>query len=290
MAEILRGAPAASALTEKLRLRCSTLKETGITPTLAIVRVGEREDDVAYEQAAVRRCEKIGIHAKTILLPQSCNAEVLLRTIDQINADDAVHGCLVFRPLQDRNAESAVCARLFAKKDVDGMTPESMAHVFSGSGDGFAPCTAEACIRLLDHYGIALSGKRVVILGRSLVVGKPLAMMMVARNATVTFCHSKTAEIQKLAQDADILVAALGKAVFVDRSYMHPDQIVIDVGIHEAGDGSIIGDVCAEDASQIVRAFSPVPGGVGSMTTTVLAEHVLRACEDISCISSDKSV
>lgn len=289
MAEILRGAPAAAAITEALRLRCNTLIESGITPTLAIVRVGAREDDIAYEQAAVRRCEKIGITVRTFPL-QEGDESGLLETIDAINADDSIHGCLVFRPLKNAQLEQAVCSRLSAKKDVDGMTPQSMAHVYSGSGDGFAPCTAEACIRLLEYYNIPLSGKRVVILGRSLVVGKPLAMMLLAKHATVTVCHSKTAQIHEVAQDADILVAALGKAGLVDRAFLQCEQTVIDVGIHESPDGSITGDVCAQDAAEIVKAYSPVPGGVGSMTTTVLAEHVLRACEDRTCNSFSKSV
>ena len=283
MAEILRGAPAAAALTESLITRCECLKASGVTPTLAIIRVGARDDDLAYENAAVRRCEKIGIAVQRYVLPDSCDTNTLLETIDSINADDAIHGCLMFRPLRNQDAEKTACERLHPEKDVDGMTRASLTHVFSGTGNGFAPCTAEACIRLLAHYGIDPAGKQVVILGRSLVVGKPLAMLMLSQNATVTVCHSRTTNVQTVARNADILVAALGKAELVNASYLREGQIVLDVGIHEREDGTLCWDVRKDDVASIAAAYAPSPGGVGSMTTTILAEHVIKSCENSSC-------
>lgn len=283
MCEILHGASAAAALTDSLKAKCEYLRSRGIVPKLAIVRVGARDDDAAYERAAMRRCEKIGIAVLQVLLPENCEKSTLLDAIDRVNNDTSIHGCLLFRPLKDREMETAARDRLLPEKDVDGMTRISQAHVFTGSGVGFAPCTAEACIRLLEHYAIPIEGKRVVILGRSLVVGKPLAMLMLAENATVTICHSRSVDEQKIAKQADILVAALGKAEHVDASYLSEQQIVLDVGIHEREDGTLCGDVRSEDAAAIAKAYAPVPGGVGSMTTTILAEHVIRACENIAC-------
>ena len=283
MSEILRGAPAAAALTESLTARCDQLREHGLTPTLAVIRVGARDDDLAYEKAAVRRCEQIGIEVRRFLLPEDCSSEMLLNTIDTVNIDGSIHGCLMFRPLKNRAAEAAACDRLIPEKDVDGMTLASLTHVFSGSDGGFPPCTAEACVRLLDHYGIDLDGKRVVILGRSLVIGKPLAMLMLSRNATVTMCHSHTSNIKEITRPADIIVACMGKAESIDSSYLSEGQIILDVGIHERADGSLCGDVRTESIASVVAAYAPSPGGIGSMTTSVLAAHVVEACEKIAC-------
>lgn len=278
MAELLRGAPAAAALTDTLIPRCGELLKRGITPTLAIVRLGARDDDRAYETAAIRRCEKIGIRVKPYLLSESTTTAALLAVIDEINADASIHGCLIFRPLPDAAMEEAACARLAPEKDVDGMTRASQAYVYSGKGLGFSPCTAEACVRLLEHYGYDLTGKHVVVLGRSRVVGRPLFMLLLQKNATVTVCHSRSVNEQAISRTADIVVAAVGKPEHVDASYFHSGQIVVDVGIHERADGTLCGDVSAA-AAEDVAAYSPVPGGVGNLTTSILAEHVLIACE-----------
>ena len=192
MTELLKGAPVARALTEELAARCAVLRERGVVPTLAIVRVGEREDDLSYERGALKRCDKVGIEARRVLLPADVSQDELLATIKDINADSAVHGCLMFRPLPAGLDEDAVAAALDPAKDVDSMTPASLLTTLSGRGKGFAPCTAEAVLALLDHYGVELDGAKVAVVGRSLVIGRPVAAMLTARNATVTTCHTHT--------------------------------------------------------------------------------------------------
>lgn len=279
MAEILKGAPVAAAMSEELIARAEKLKENGITPTLAILRVGERPDDISYETGAMKRCDKIGIAVKRFLLPADCTGEQLLDTIREINGDAAIHGCLLFRPLPDREMEAAVCALLAPEKDVDGMTAGSLAAVFAGKGAGFAPCTAQAVVELLDHYGVDPAGKRAVVVGRSLVIGRPVSMLLQQRNATVTMCHTKTADLGAECRRGEILVVAAGKAGVVTKDHVAPGQIVIDVGIHVGPDGKLCGDVCFDEAESIVSAITPVPGGVGSVTTAVLCKHVIEAAE-----------
>ena len=192
MAELLKGAPVARALTEELAARCVALRERGVVPTLAIVRVGEREDDLSYERGALKRCEKVGIEARRVLLPADVSQDELLAAIEDIDTDSSVHGCLMFRPLPAGLDEDAVAAALDPAKDVDSMTPTSLLTTLSGRGEGFAPCTAEAVLALLDHYGVELDGAKVAVVGRSLVIGRPVAAMLTARNATVTTCHTHT--------------------------------------------------------------------------------------------------
>ena len=279
MAEILKGAPAAAALTEKLILRAAALREKGVTPTLAILRVGEREDDISYETGARKRCAKVGVEVRQFLLPADGTKEQLLDAVREINADRSIHGCLMFRPLPDRDMENAACALLAPEKDVDGMTAGSLAAVYAGKGAGFAPCTAQAVMELLDHYGVALTGKRAVVVGRSLVIGRPVAMLLQQKNATVTMCHTRTADLPGECRRADVLVVAAGKAGVVTKDYVAPGQTVIDVGIHVGEDGKLCGDVKFDEAEGVVSAITPVPGGVGSVTTAVLCKHVIEAAE-----------
>ena len=279
MAQLLKGLAAANALTEELAQRAAALREQNITPTLAILRVGARPDDISYETGAMKRCAKVGIAVRQFLLDDGCSREELLAAIRTINEDPAIHGCLMFRPLPDKDMEEAACGLLAPAKDVDGMTSGSLAAVFAGKGEGYPPCTAEGCIALLDHYGIPLAGKNVAVVGRSLVIGRPVAMMLQARNATVTMCHTKTVDLPGICRRADILVVAAGKAGVVDGSFAAPGQTVVDVGIHVNGEGKLCGDVDFEAVEPIVEAITPVPGGVGSMTTAVLAKHVIEAAE-----------
>ena len=279
MAEILKGAPAAVALTERLAARAAALKEKGTVPTLAILRVGEREDDISYETGAMKRCAKVGIEVRQFLLPADVTKEKLLDTVREINEDASIHGCLMFRPLPDKDAEAAACALLAPEKDVDGMTTGSLAAVFAGKGAGFAPCTAQAVIELLDHYGIDPAGKRAVVVGRSLVIGKPVSMLLQKKNATVTMCHTKTADLAGECRRAEILVVAAGKAGVVTKDFIAPGQTVVDVGIHMGEDGKLCGDVKFDEAEPVVAAITPVPAGVGSVTTAVLASHVIEAAE-----------
>ena len=279
MAKRLLGKEVNEALVASLQTRAAALKEKGVTPTLAILRLGENPSDLSYEKGATKRAEEIGVAIKNFILPESATKEEVLAAIDEINADASIHGCLMFRPLPDKAMEEAACALLAPEKDVDGMTAGSLATVFSGKGAGYGPCTAQACMELLDHYGTQLEGKRAVVIGRSMVIGKPVAMMLLARNATVTMCHTKTADLPEVCRNADILVVAAGKAGVVDASFASPGQTVVDVGIHVNADGTLCGDVSFASVEPIVEAITPVPGGVGSVTTAVLAKHVIEAAE-----------
>ena len=279
MAEILKGAPVAAAITEELICRADVLKAKGVDPCLAILRVGERTDDLAYERGALKRCEMVGVRAVSIVLDADCTQDALMDAIARINADDAIHGCLMFRPLPKHLNEQAACEALLPCKDVDSMTAASLRTVFTGRGEGFAPCTAQSCIELLDHYGYDPAGKRVAVIGRSLVIGKPVSMMLQTRNASVTMCHTKTVDMPHICREAEILIVAVGKAGVVDETFTNPNQIVIDVGINAAPDGSICGDVQFTAVEPRVKAISPVPSGVGSVTTAVLCKHVIEAAE-----------
>ncbi|MGN8897124.1 bifunctional 5,10-methylenetetrahydrofolate dehydrogenase/5,10-methenyltetrahydrofolate cyclohydrolase [Flavonifractor sp. HCP28S3_F3] len=279
MAELWKGAPVAAALTERLIPRAQALAEKGVTPTLAIVRVGERPEDLSYERGALKRCEKVGIAVRQFLLTSEATQTDLMEVIEEINRDDSIHGCLMFRPLPKHMDEQAACAALSPAKDVDGITAGSLAAVFSGSGAGYPPCTAQACLEILDHYGYELKGKRAVVVGRSLVIGKPVSMLLLGRHATVTICHTRTADLAAECRRAEVLVAAAGKAGAVSAQCLAPGQVVLDVGINVDENGNLVGDVDFAAAETTVDAITPVPGGVGAVTTSVLARHVIEAAE-----------
>lgn len=279
MAELLKGAPAAAALTADLTARCGALRERGVIPTLAVVRVGENPSDISYEAAVVNRCGKTGIEVKGFPLPDDCEQARLLDVIRTINEDRSIHGCLLFRPLPDRGMEAAACQLLDPAKDVDGMTAASLAGVFAGTGTGFPPCTAQACLEILDHYGVKLSGKHAVVVGRSLVIGRPVAMLLQGRDATVTMCHSKTQDLPALCRSADILVAAAGSAGLIGAGCAAPGQVILDVGTNVDEEGALRGDVDFAAVEPVVTAITPVPGGVGAVTTAVLCKHVIEAAE-----------
>lgn len=279
MAEILKGAPTAAALSDALAKRVTRLKADEIVPTLAIVRAGQRDSDLAYERGAAKHCEKAGVAVRRFVLPADCTQENLLAVIRQVNDDGGIHGCLLLRPLPEQIDERAVCEALAPEKDVDCITDGSLCGVFTGSNTGFPPCTAQACIEILDYYGYALKGKRVTVIGRSLVIGKPVSMMLQSRNATVTMCHTKTADLAARCREAEILVVAAGKAGMVDESFVSPGQTVIDVGINTDVAGRLCGDVQFERVEPIVAAVTPVPGGVGTVTSAVLVKHVVEAAE-----------
>ena len=279
MARLWKGAPVAAALTEQLSQRAQALIAKGVTPTLAIVRVGERPEDLSYERGALKRCEKVGIAVRQYLLTATSSQTDLMEVIKEINRDDSIHGCLLFRPLPKHMDEAAVCAALSPAKDVDGITAGSLAAVFSGSGAGYPPCTAQACLEILDHYGYELKGKRAVVVGRSLVIGKPVSILLLGRHATVTICHTRTADLPAECRRADVLVAAAGKAGAVSAQCLAPGQVVLDVGINVDEDGNLVGDVDFAAAENTVEAITPVPGGVGAVTTSVLARHVIEAAE-----------
>lgn len=280
MAELLTGAPVAAALTEKLIPRIAALTERGVTPKLAILRVGAREDDLSYERAALKRCAALGIDAVQVTLDLTCSQDELMAAIGRINADTSIHGCLMFRPLPKHLDEEAACAALDPAKDIDCITQGSLYGVFANRPIGFAPCTAEAVIELLDFYGYDLTGARVTVVGRSLVIGKPVSMMLQARNATVTMCHTRTRDLAAACAAAEILVVAAGSRGCVGADSVAPGQVIIDVGINwDEKSGRLVGDVLYDEVAPIVDAITPVPSGVGSTTTAVLAKHVVEAAE-----------
>ena len=277
MATILKGAPVVAAMNEANAALCAQLKANGITPTLAVVRVGEREDDLSYERGVITRCGKVGVEVKQFLLPADAAQDDLLAVIAQINADASIHGCLLFRPLPKQFDDRTVRAALAPEKDIDGITDSSLAGVFTNTDLGFAPCTAQACLEILKYYGIPLSGRRAVVVGRSLVVGKPAAMMLDRENATVTLCNSRTQNLPAICREADIVVVAMGKMEAVGASCLREGQVVVDVGIHVNEEGRLCGDVRFAEAEPVVDAITPVPGGVGTVTTSVLVGHVVKA-------------
>ncbi len=281
MSELLLGAPVAQAIRASLEERIARLKERGREPCLAILRCGEDPGALSYERAAERGCTQAGIRVVKAVLSWTATTEEMLRAVDRANGDAAVHGILVLRPLPKRIDTQVIFRRLRPDKDVDGITVPSLAGIFVGKGWGFAPCTAEACVAMLDHYGVSLSGARAAILGRSLIVGRPLSMLLGARDATVTLCHSRTRDPAAICREADILISAAGKAGIVDENYVHSGQIILDVGVNEGFDGKICGDVAFDRVSPLVRAISPVPRGVGTVTTAILARHVVEAAETL---------
>lgn len=278
MAQLMKGAPVAAAMTEQMAARTERLKQAGVTPTLCILRLGERPGDLVYERSAMKRCGKVGIDVREIVLPEGCTRERLLETIEQVNRDGAIHGLLMMRPLPVREDEDAARALLAPEKDVDGITAIAQSKVFTGAGAGYPPCTAQAVIEILDHYGVELAGRRAAVIGRSLVVGRPVAMMLMARDATVTLCHTRTEDLPEICCQADILVSAAGRAGLVTGAFTRPGQVIVDVGINVRA-GKLCGDVDFAAAEPLVGAITPVPGGVGAVTTAVLAAHVVQAAE-----------
>ena len=279
MALLLKGGQAAAAMNEKTAARVAALTAAGVVPTLAVVRMGAREDDLSYERGVMNRCAKLGIQVKPYLLEADASQDQLLAVLGKINQDSSIHGCLIFRPLPAQIDDKAVRSTLAPEKDVDGITDASLAGVFTGSGVGYAPCTAQACVEILDHYGIPLEGKRATVVGRSLVVGKPAAMLLDRKNATVTICNSRTRNLPEICRSADVLVVAMGKRGAIGGDCVAPGQVVVDVGIHTDENGKLCGDVRFAEAEPVVEAITPVPGGVGAMTTSVLAAHVVEAAE-----------
>ena len=277
MAKQLLGKEVTAALNEKIKANVAALKEKGINPTLGIIRVGENGSDISYERGATKRCETLGVECVKFLLPEDASEEMVLNTIAQVNEADDIHGVLLFRPLPRHLDENKIINALAVEKDIDGITDRSMASVFLGKQGGFAPCTPSACMKILDHYSIDCTGKKAVVIGRSPVVGKPAAMMLLQKNATVTICHTKTTDMPSVVKEADIVIVAAGRAGVIDAKYLRAGQTVIDVGINVNEEGKLCGDVNFADAEPVVDAITPVPGGVGSVTTSVLVEHVVDA-------------
>ena len=278
MAEILKGKPVADALIARMRETADALKNRGVEPTLCVVRVGERADDLSYEKGVRKRCAEVGVTLRQVILPETVSQDEFEAAFEAVNRDPAVHGILLFRPLP-KTLDSERIRKLFDPgKDVDGWTDGSLAGVYANTDIGFAPCTAQAVLELLRFYGIDPKGKRATVIGRSLVIGRPVSMLLMHANATVTTCHTRTVDVPSIAREADILVCAAGVMKSVTEEFTNPDQIVVDVGIHfDEETGKLCGDVDFDRVAPVVKAITPVPGGVGGITTCVLLDHVLKA-------------
>ena len=278
MAKILKGSEAAKAINERTIRQVEELKAAGVVPTLAILRVGERADDISYERGARKRCEAVGVTVRSVVLPADIAQEDFDRELTALNEDPQVHGILMFRPLPQQLDSERARRMLAPRKDVDGCTDGSLAGIFTNTQQGFCPCTAQAAMEILDHYQIECKGKNAAVIGRSLVVGRPAAMLLMHRNATPTICHTKTENMPEIVRNADLVIVCAGKMESIGSEYFRKGQTVIDVGIGwNEEKGKLCGDVDFDAVEPLVEAITPVPGGVGAVTTSVLVSHVAEA-------------
>ncbi len=279
LATILKGKPVADKISEGLIKEVEELKAKGITPKLAIVRVGASPDDLAYERGALGRSKKVGIEAEVKELPEDISQDDFIKELKAVNDDPSVNGILVFRPFPKQLDEEVIKYVIAPEKDIDCFSPINAAKLVEDDETGFAPCTAVSVIEILKHYEVPLEGSNAVVLGRSMVIGKPAALLLLRENATSTICHSRTKDIAGVAKGGDILVAAIGRAKFATKDFVKEGAAVIDVGINVDEEGNLVGDVDFEEAEKVAGVITPVPGGVGSVTTSILARHVIRACK-----------
>ncbi|MCR4688084.1 MAG: bifunctional 5,10-methylenetetrahydrofolate dehydrogenase/5,10-methenyltetrahydrofolate cyclohydrolase [Saccharofermentans sp.] len=274
----LAGKEVSDKILSDLKEQIDSLTNIGHTPTLGVLRVGAREDDLSYERGLKKKFEQAGAGFKVTELAGGCTQEELDRAFDELNRDSDIHGILVFRPLPKHLSDAYIIDTIDPGKDSDFMDIRNMSGVLAGKKDAPAPCTAEAVMEIIHHYGIETKGKKAVVLGRSLVIGKPCAMLLITDNATVTVCHTKTQDIKAECRNADIIVACCGVAKMVTEDYLSDGQVIIDVGMNVDEEGKLCGDVDYEAASARASAVTPVPGGVGTVTTAVLLRHVVRNC------------
>ncbi|NLY66718.1 MAG: bifunctional 5,10-methylenetetrahydrofolate dehydrogenase/5,10-methenyltetrahydrofolate cyclohydrolase [Tissierellia bacterium] len=279
MADVLKGNVVAKAIKEKIIKDVEELAKENKVPTLAIVRLGNNPGDISYEKSIIKNCDNLGIKSKVYEKEVDITTEELVELIEELNNDNSISGILVFRPLPKHIDDEIIRNAISPKKDVDCMHPWNLEKIFEGDISGFAPATPMAAMEILKHYNIPLEGKNVVVVNRSMVVGKPLTMMLLNENATVTICHSRTKDLPSITNKADVVVVALGKAKFFDEKYFNENSVVIDVGVSEDEDGKISGDVDYEKVEPIVSKITPVPGGVGSVTTSILLRQVVHACK-----------
>ncbi len=273
--EILKGAAVSAVIRAQVE---EALKELeGQAPKLAIIRVGEKPDDMSYERGAVKKLESFGLRVQSCVFPETIGDAEFKKEFSRINEDPDVTGILLLRPLPKQICEKDIEKMIDPGKDLDGISPANIARVFAGDEHGFAPCTAEAVIEVLKANNIPISGKRVTVVGRSMVVGRPLSMLLLKENATVTVCHTRTKDLPGTCRNAEILVAAAGRAKMLDKSFVGEGAVVIDVGINVDENGKLCGDVDFESVSEKASMATPVPGGVGAVTTAVLAKHLVRA-------------
>jgi methylenetetrahydrofolate dehydrogenase (NADP+)/methenyltetrahydrofolate cyclohydrolase len=275
-ARILDGKATARSVRAEVGARVARLCERGLQPGLAVVLVGDDPASQVYVRNKDRAAAEAGFAVQTLHLPVGTSREELAGVVRDLNADPGVHGILVQLPLPSGLDPDAIVAAIAPDKDVDGLHPANVAALWSGTG-GLVPCTPAGCIELLDRHGIELAGARAVVIGRSMLVGKPLAALLLARNATVTLCHSRTRELPALAREADVLVAAVGRPELVRGDWIRPGACVLDVGINRGAGGQLVGDVAFDEALEVAGAITPVPGGVGPMTIAMLLANTARA-------------
>jgi len=279
MGQVLDCREAAKIFLNNIKEESGKLMQDGINPTLDIVRVGQREDDIAYERGILKNCEKVDITGEVHECDENIDMESFTKLIQELNVNPHVHGILIFRPLPKHLDENVIKHIVDPNKDVDSMNPLNLARVFEGDLTGYMPCTPAAVMEIIKHFNIDVKGKKVAVMGRSMVVGKPLAMMMLKEDATVTICHSKTENLKEVVSSADIVAAAIGKAKFINSDYIKKDAVVIDVGINVDDNGKLCGDVDFEDVKDKASLITPVPGGVGSVTTAVLLKNVIKGAK-----------
>lgn len=272
----LRGKKVSDGIKEYVSKELETLS---FVPKLAIVRVGENPDDMSYERGATKKLKSFGLDVASYVSPQDISDEAFKKAFKDINEDDEVTGILLLRPLPRTINEKDIENMIDPKKDLDGISPINIAKVFAGDTTGFSPCTAEAVIEVLKAYDIELTGKRVTVVGRSMVVGKPVSMLLLKENATVTMTHTRTVDLKKTCSDAEIVVAAAGRAKMLNSDYCGQDAVMIDVGINVDDNGKLCGDVDYSTLDGKASAATPVPGGVGTITTAVLAKHLIQAAK-----------
>lgn len=272
----LRGKKVSDGIKEYVSKELETLS---FVPKLAIVRVGENPDDMSYERGATKKLKSFGLDVASYVFPQDISDEAFKKAFKDINEDDEVTGILLLRPLPRTINEKDIENMIDPKKDLDGISPINIAKVFAGDTTGFSPCTAEAVIEVLKTYDIELTGKRVTVVGRSMVVGKPVSMLLLKENATVTMTHTRTVDLKKTCSDAEIVVAAAGRAKMLNSDYCGQDAVMIDVGINVDENGKLCGDVDYATLDGKASAATPVPGGVGTVTTAVLAKHLIQAAK-----------
>lgn len=274
---VLKGAAVSAVIREQVSEMLTDLG--GQVPKLAIVRVGEKPDDMSYERGAMKKMENFGLRVQSYVYPEEISDEAFKAEFAKINEDPDVTGILLLRPLPKQICEKDIEQMIDPEKDLDGISPVNIAKVFAGDSTGFAPCTAEAVIEVLKANQIPIEGKRVTIVGRSMVVGKPLSMLMVKENATVTICHTRTKDLKGICRNAEILVAAAGRAKMLNQEYVGQDAVVMDVGINVDENGKLCGDVDYDSIQELASMATPVPGGVGAVTTAVLAKHLVQAAQ-----------
>ena len=279
---IIKGAQVAEAVSAETLKRAEALRLKGIEPCLAVIRVGEDGSQLAYERGAIKRMDKCGINCRVCAFDENISQEDFENEFKKINDDNSVHGILLLQPLPKTLSVEPIKDIINPLKDVDAVSPVNMYKILANDKTGYAPCTAEGVMEILDWMGTDLKGKKCKVIGRSMIVGKPLGLLLLARDATVTYCHSKTRELAKETKDADVLIAAAGSAKLVGADFVNENMTVIDVGVNVDENGNMCGDVDFEAVEPIVANITPVPGGTGAVTTSVLAKHVVKAAEALS--------